>query len=368
MKKLISFLICTFLCFNITSAAPIVYEKPDVKIIVEGEELKLDTEVPIIVNSRTLVPLRKLLVGLGVPDNNENIQWIGEKREVKVIYNGVTIDLAIDSSKGYINGKEYALDSAPIIHNSRTYLPARFVGEALGYTISWDQYTPAVLVQSNKKMEILKQILNDLKSAISDVNSYEVASSRDVKTEEKEYTITSLEKADLGKKVIYNESGYKDLEENKFYLSYSTEDSFYSCYKYLEGYTLYNTGWKKEEADKNSLEETPFDKKEKLGIINIDESLYGALSIEEYNNAYVVSSVSNQLDLLKVLDGHRLYDEVAKNVTDFDFSLAISKETKLPIELEINFTLKDGEKIEENQYIVSFLEYDHYLDLEIPAV
>lgn len=388
MKKILILLVCTLLCSNIAFANPIIYEKPDVKIIVEGNPLQLDAEVPIIVNSRTLVPLRKLLVGLGVPDNTENIKWIGETREVKVVYNGVTIDLAIDSSKGYINGQEYTLDSAPIIHRDRTYLPARFVGEALGYTISWDQYTPAVLVTSNQNMEKLTQILNDLNTAMNNVKTYEVASVREVNIESNyegevgnvQYTTTNVERADLEKKIIYTESNFKDEFSNEINMSYNTQDAFYNCSKFIEEGVLYDEGWEKYEYQPGLDETTPFEGKEKLGLIKFDSSIYGSLILKEYSNAYTISTSSNQIDVLKALNGMELFNEIYEygNLEDFSYQLAIDKDTKLPMELDINFTMvtesspeEMGYKfsaVEKDRYVVNFLNYNEDVKIDLSEV
>ena len=388
MRKILILLACVLLCSNVAFASPVVYEKPDVKILVEGEALQLDAEVPIIVNSRTLVPLRKLLVGLGVPDNNENIKWIGETREVKVIYNGVTIDLAIDSTKGYINGREYKLDAAPIIHRDRTYLPARFVGEALGYTISWDQYTPAVIVTSNENMNKLTEILNDLNTAMNKVKSYEVitvreadiASNYEGELENIEYTIKNIERADLNKKIIYTENSYTDQFEDTITFSYNTPNAFYSCGKYVEDGILYNEGWEVYNYDPELDEKNPFDEKEKLGLMNFDKSLYGSLVLKEYNNAYTVSTISNQLDVLKALNGEELYNEIYEygDVKDFSFELAINKETKMPINLKVNFTMStkalpeemgyNFSTVETTEYIMNFMKYNENMELDLSEV
>lgn len=388
MRKILILLACVLLCSNVAFASPVVYEKPDVKILVEGEALQLDAEVPIIVNSRTLVPLRKLLVGLGVPDNNENIKWIGETREVKVIYNGVTIDLAIDSTKGYINGREYKLDAAPIIHRDRTYLPARFVGEALGYTISWDQYTPAVIVTSNENMNKLTEILNDLNTAMNNVKSYEVITVRESditsnyegEIENIEYTIKNIERADLNKKIIYTENSYTDQFEDTITFSYNTPNAFYSCGKYVEDGILYNEGWEVYNYDPELDEKNPFDEKEKLGLMNFDKSLYGSLVLKEYNNAYTVSTISNQLDVLKALNGEELYNEIYEygDVKDFSFELAINKETKMPINLKVNFTMStkalpeemgyNFSTVETTEYIMNFMKYNENMELDLSEV
>lgn len=58
--------------------------------------------------------------------------------------------LNIDSNVAYIDGEEVFTDAAPVIKNSRTMLPARFVAENLGATVSWDEALQQVTVQSDK--------------------------------------------------------------------------------------------------------------------------------------------------------------------------------------------------------------------------
>lgn len=66
-----------------------------------------------------------------------------------------TIILQIGSKNMYVNGKLVVLDSAPIIRNDRTLLPIRFVAEALGAQVGWDDSTKKVTIQdSNTKIEM----------------------------------------------------------------------------------------------------------------------------------------------------------------------------------------------------------------------
>lgn len=387
MKKILMLMLGAVVCTNVSFAAPVIYEKPDVKIIVEGEALKLDAEVPIIVNSRTLVPLRKLLVGLGVPDNTENIKWIGENREVKVDYNGVKIDLAIDNSKGYINGKEYSLDSAPIIHRDRTYLPARFVGEALGYTISWDQYTPAVLVTSNENMGELTKILDGLNSAMNKVTSYEVSTVKtsnietvyNGETRRSNYKTKNIEKADLKAQVVYTENTHEEDSEKSINYLYNTKDGFYGRYEYVDKFgDKIDTGWRRYTYASGD-QETPFESKEKLALINVDKNVYGCLLYKETRDSYIVTSTSNQLDVLKSLNGNTLFNEIFEGkVENLYFELEIDKDTNLPVQLTVSadkinemtkaqdgFDFYNAENIE---YVVQFLSYNKKLNLEVPNV
>ncbi len=378
MKKILIFLIFIGLMINITLADTLVYEKPDIKIVVEGNTLKLDKEVPIIVNSRTLIPLRKLLVGLGVPDNTENIKWIGEERKVEVIYEGIKIELKIDNLEAYINGVKYNLDSAPIIYRDRTYLPARFVGEALGYNISWDQYTPAVLVTSNSNIEKITQILDKLNNIMSTVKSYEVFTKQDIKemsniegsVNSLKYTISSLEKADLINKIIYTENTYKDEKETNINYFYYTPTTLYNCYKYVQDEVLHNTGWDIWDYSKEPV--NIFDDKQKVGLLNIDKVLYGAFICKEYEDLYEISTVSNQIDVLKVLGDKDIYEKTL-SYNSFDnlkFRLSIDKTTNLPVTLLVECDMKFNEgKISTNEsieYTTEFISYNENVDVALP--
>ena len=378
MKKLLMIVIFASLVLNTTFADNTVYEKPDVKIIVEGESLQLDKEVPIIVNSRTLVPLRKLLVGLGVPDNTENIEWIGSKRQVKVSYNGVKIELNIDNEEAYVNGKKQKLDSAPIIYKDRTYLPARFVGENLGYIINWDQYTPAVLVTSNTNNKKTTQIFDDMKNKIDSVKTYEVFlkeegqenASIQGKANSKKYTSSSLEKADLMKKIVYTEVTYEDENEKNINYSYYTPTVFYNCYKYIKDNVLHNTGW--DVWDYSSEKVDLFEDKSKVGLFNFDRTLYGSFICKEYQDSYSISTVSNNVNVLKLLGDRELYEKTFMHdtVNDFKFNLVIDKTTKLPVLLTVELDLQsnqEGIKVQEIvKYSAEYLSYNENVNLVLP--
>ncbi|MDD4028735.1 MAG: copper amine oxidase N-terminal domain-containing protein [Caldisericia bacterium] len=65
------------------------------------------------------------------------------KNVTKVMFYGVVVDegkveLRIDNPQAKVNDKVQTLDAAPFILNSRTVVPLRFIGEALGAEIGWD--------------------------------------------------------------------------------------------------------------------------------------------------------------------------------------------------------------------------------------
>lgn len=139
MKKFLIGVVCCFIMiFSACYAA-------DVQVQVNGDVLNFadsngNVVNPQIINSRTMVPFRKIFNSLNVAD--ENITWIAETRTIKAKQGNVQIELQIgnDLAKKTVNGNTQSikLDSAPVIVNNRTLVPLRFIAESLGKTVAWD--------------------------------------------------------------------------------------------------------------------------------------------------------------------------------------------------------------------------------------
>lgn len=61
------------------------------------------------------------------------------------------LELTIGQNQARINGQLRPLDSAPVIINDRTMVPLRFIGEALGAQINWEESTRTVVIISGSK-------------------------------------------------------------------------------------------------------------------------------------------------------------------------------------------------------------------------
>lgn len=97
---------------------------------------------PVIVNGRTMLPVRALIESMG-----GSLTWDESERKV-VVQNGSTqIDLWIGSNSTRVNGVEKYSDVPPAIINDRTMLPLRYITENLGYTVRWDEKTREIIVE-----------------------------------------------------------------------------------------------------------------------------------------------------------------------------------------------------------------------------
>ncbi|AUG58401.1 stalk domain-containing protein [Acetivibrio saccincola] len=103
---------------------------------VNGEVKEIDPgrdTTPVIINDRTLVPIRAIIESVG-----GEIFWDGEKKKVTVEYKDIEIEMVIDSKEMLVNQKTFINDVAPQIINGRTYMPLRFLLENLGFNVEWD--------------------------------------------------------------------------------------------------------------------------------------------------------------------------------------------------------------------------------------
>ncbi len=69
------------------------------------------------------------------------VGWDGATSTATIIAEGVNIRITIGATTAEINGETVTLDAPAFIENSRTYLPVRVVAEALGATVAWDGAT-----------------------------------------------------------------------------------------------------------------------------------------------------------------------------------------------------------------------------------
>lgn len=122
----------------------LVLELNSKKFLINGQE-KLNDTSPIILNNRTMVPIRFIGESLGA-----KIEWDQKNSLVRIKdqEEKVTIEIKIGESLARVNGKEVKLTNPIFIKNNRSYGPLRFIGESLGAKVEW--------LKDDKKIVITK--------------------------------------------------------------------------------------------------------------------------------------------------------------------------------------------------------------------
>lgn len=86
---------------------------------------------------RTYIPVRYVADTLGVTE--DNIVWNSVSRKVFITKNSIGVQLQEGSNNLLVDGKIMKMDVTPALKNGRMMLPIRYVTEAFGSAIFWDQ-------------------------------------------------------------------------------------------------------------------------------------------------------------------------------------------------------------------------------------
>ena len=108
------------------------------------DNVPLTTDVPpVIVDGRTLVPVRAIFEKLGAVVN-----WEPTTQTVTATSGEKTITLKLNDTSAYVNNELKTLDVPAQIVEGRTMVPARFVAESLDCQVLWEPTTQTVNVNT----------------------------------------------------------------------------------------------------------------------------------------------------------------------------------------------------------------------------
>jgi len=109
-----------------------------VTVIVNGNTMTFD-QPPEIETGRVFVPLRGIFEQLGA-------SVVYQNGTINATSHGRTVSLQIGSTSATVDGQTQTLDAPAFITGSRTLVPLRFVAQALGASVDWNNNTSTVTI------------------------------------------------------------------------------------------------------------------------------------------------------------------------------------------------------------------------------
>lgn len=119
------------------------YAAKEVKIEIDGKEMVPKDMPAVIIDGRTMLPMRQIAQELGC-----EVNWNEAAQQIYVMRGSDIIVFTVNSKAGYENGKEFTMDVPATIVNDRTMLPVRALADALHLNIKWDDPNRTVSIQS----------------------------------------------------------------------------------------------------------------------------------------------------------------------------------------------------------------------------
>lgn len=110
-------------------------------IMTVGDKSVAISPAPMVFKGATIIPLRALGEAFGAMVNFQN-------GEITVTLREKIIKLRINSNEAVVNGVKTQVNPPPVIIQGKTMVPFRFIAEALGAQVFWDQSTKQISIHA----------------------------------------------------------------------------------------------------------------------------------------------------------------------------------------------------------------------------
>lgn len=122
---------------------------------------------PYIKEDRTMVPLRFIAEELGA-----TVGYDDETRAITITLGDTVMGLTVDQKAYTLNGEAFEMDCAAEILENRTFVPVRFVSEALGRSVEWLEGQRMVIITTttypwDKDNGVEKTLLSEIQLMMS---------------------------------------------------------------------------------------------------------------------------------------------------------------------------------------------------------
>lgn len=148
MKKILLIISAILIVFSFET---MVSADEDITVTLNNKKIEC-SDKPIIVDGRTMVPLRPICDAMNEITKCQLI-WDSVEETATILTMTTMISMQIDNkwiAKKKLTGNgefiDIQSDVAPILYNDRTYIPLRVIAEAMDAVVGWDETTRTVMI------------------------------------------------------------------------------------------------------------------------------------------------------------------------------------------------------------------------------
>lgn len=155
MKRILYF--CLAICVAMAGMSVFAADTQDlefgVQVTIDGETVDFPDQQPVILNGRTLVPVRGVFEKLGA-----EVSYLEEADAVQIVYEDITIDFPIGSQTVTVttggSSTVKTLDAPTVLLADRTMVPLRFVAETIGAEVLWEEESKTVVIETSPSADL----------------------------------------------------------------------------------------------------------------------------------------------------------------------------------------------------------------------
>ncbi|KNY29150.1 copper amine oxidase N-terminal domain-containing protein [Pseudobacteroides cellulosolvens] len=369
MKKNILLLVCSIffasLFASASFAADSIKESPKIKIIIDGKVNKY-SKAPINYKGRTMLPFREVSVNLGVKNDNDHIAWNGNDRSIALKKDDVNVSLKIGSNKATVNSVEQTLDVEPVLYNGNTYIPARFVSQAFGKKVVWDQASNSVMIREEEEFNKVKSILEKSNEA-----------TKDAKTMKCSYT-ADMNMTIVGQKSNVKMSGDMEMDVKNFIMHMTSTVNMLGMSLPTEQYMADNKVYTKDPMSGSwiyqEMDMEQFQKQlSQQASIELSDKMYAGLTVDDSSkdeiilkgNIYMDSLMSQLGDNVKGtgIEYNSVYMEMSLDKTTY-----VPKSAKMDMSITMNQTIEGStQKIDADMKMeMKYTDFNGDYEIKVP--
>lgn len=322
------------------------YTGPEVTLLLNDIKFEVSEGLmpPIILENRTLVPVREVFETLG-----GTVQWYAEDRAVEIELRGKKVKLWIDKYDALVDDTTITLDVPAKIVSSKTMVPARFISEKCGLNVSWDDSTKTVLINEVLPIAKIKSVeykkVNGVKCVVVEASS-EISGYKYFSLSEPDRLILDVENSSF-----VDETKEQKIDDDKVYaMRFGKQENnvnriVLDLFAKLKDYNVLQS------EDKKILylaldEELELEEDKVSDVINSEDNLNG--NIEDENNPNVDENSPN------VDENNPNADEVDDEDKTQDENNLNENEIDNQGEIELNQDDENGDEVS----VTPAIEYD----------
>lgn len=125
-------------------AASAIASAQGITVMIDGQAVNFRDAQPRMMNGRVLVPLRGVFEQMGA-----YVHWTAATETIDATKGATSVRLRIGDRVANVNGQDVNLDVPARLVGGSTMVPLRFVSEALGADVNWNEPQETVLITTN---------------------------------------------------------------------------------------------------------------------------------------------------------------------------------------------------------------------------